>query len=503
MPPTPAPVDTPPTGYSLASIMGTVWRDDCAPGTEGQPGCATTAQGGGAANGMMDDGEPAIAGVQVTLGSGACPASGLATATTDGKGAFAFTGLNAGSYCVALDAGAAANSAVLAAGRWTAPAAGQALATFSVTLKAGEHRDGVGFGWGPQEPPAGTTDLSQGDGECTYRVAFVADVTIPDDSVLAPGESFAKTWRVLNDGTCTWGPNGYALNAFAFVGGDRLGAPDQVKLSGEVRPGNMVDLSVNMVAPPVVGTYTSNWMLRIQGAQADDPNAGTYLGLGYTGQYPFFARIAVAPVERIAFAQGATTAVVAGTVRAGQTRVYTLRALKDQVMFLTLAPAAGARLSAKGADGQVPVTVRAAADGGSRILLLPSTQDYLITLAAGQQDAPFTLAIDIPQRIIFAADESSATVNGATTQRRPLTYLLRARAGQTMSVRAQGANGAVVSLTIFGLQDGVSLVRGAGGGGDGGGVAAWSGVLPSTQDYVIQVTPATDSLAFTLSVTVR
>jgi hypothetical protein len=36
------------------------------------------------------------------------------------------------------------------------------------------------------------------------KADFVTDVTIPDDTVLDPGESFTKTWRLKNSGTCSW-----------------------------------------------------------------------------------------------------------------------------------------------------------------------------------------------------------------------------------------------------------------------------------------------------------
>jgi hypothetical protein len=39
---------------------------------------------------------------------------------------------------------------------------------------------------------------------CTDIAAFVADVTIPDNTVMAPNQPFTKTWRLRNDGTCTW-----------------------------------------------------------------------------------------------------------------------------------------------------------------------------------------------------------------------------------------------------------------------------------------------------------
>jgi hypothetical protein len=36
------------------------------------------------------------------------------------------------------------------------------------------------------------------------RAAFVADVTVPDGTNFAPGTTFVKTWRLKNNGSCTW-----------------------------------------------------------------------------------------------------------------------------------------------------------------------------------------------------------------------------------------------------------------------------------------------------------
>src|SRR5512133_582347 len=33
---------------------------------------------------------------------------------------------------------------------------------------------------------------------------FVADVTIPDNTVVTPGQAFTKTWSLKNTGTCNW-----------------------------------------------------------------------------------------------------------------------------------------------------------------------------------------------------------------------------------------------------------------------------------------------------------
>jgi len=39
---------------------------------------------------------------------------------------------------------------------------------------------------------------------CYDNMSFVADLTIPDNSVLNPRQDFDKIWRLQNTGTCTW-----------------------------------------------------------------------------------------------------------------------------------------------------------------------------------------------------------------------------------------------------------------------------------------------------------
>lgn len=107
------------------------------------------------------------------------------------------------------------------------------------------------------------------------------DVTIPDDTEMQPGEEFTKTWRLQNTGTCTWN-NQYALVWFS---GEQMNAPQSVPLSGEVAPGQSVDLSVDMQAPETPGDYQSNWKLR-------NPS-GVLFGIGPSGGAAFWVRIVV------------------------------------------------------------------------------------------------------------------------------------------------------------------------------------------------------------------
>ena len=87
---------------------------------------------------------------------------------------------------------------------------------------------------------------------------FIEDVTIPDGTVLSPGESFTKTWRLKNTGACAW-DSSYAL---VFDVGDQMGGPMSIPLATTVAPGQEVELSVNLHAPDESGSYRSYWRLR-------------------------------------------------------------------------------------------------------------------------------------------------------------------------------------------------------------------------------------------------
>src|SRR5574342_488316 len=81
---------------------------------------------------------------------------------------------------------------------------------------------------------------------------FVTDVTIPDGTVLDPGEEFTKTWRLKNAGTCSWTPS-YAV---VFSNGDSMSGPATQALTANVNPGQTVDISLNLKAPSTPGNYT-------------------------------------------------------------------------------------------------------------------------------------------------------------------------------------------------------------------------------------------------------
>jgi uncharacterized protein YkwD len=92
--------------------------------------------------------------------------------------------------------------------------------------------------------------------DCVNKATFVSDVTIPDDSTVTAGEAFTKTWRVQNAGTCIWW-SGYTLTHYSA---ETMSAPDSVPLP-LTNPGETADISIDLVAPSVVGKYQGNFVI--------------------------------------------------------------------------------------------------------------------------------------------------------------------------------------------------------------------------------------------------
>ena len=108
---------------------------------------------------------------------------------------------------------------------------------------------------------------------------FIRDVSVPPETLLPAGSVFTKIWRVRNAGTCIWTPS-YSLD---FTGGTLVPVVTTTFLSGNVSPGQTIDLSVNLTAPALPGVYQGGWMLRNA--------AGQFFGVGSTGSNPLIVRI--------------------------------------------------------------------------------------------------------------------------------------------------------------------------------------------------------------------
>lgn len=88
-----------------------------------------------------------------------------------------------------------------------------------------------------------------------YRLKYVRDVTIPDNTLMTPAQVFTKTWQVENNGKCAW-KAGFKMMLF---GGNAMGG-SPFTLESTVNPGGRAEISIKMVAPTnqtgvIIGTW--------------------------------------------------------------------------------------------------------------------------------------------------------------------------------------------------------------------------------------------------------
>lgn len=107
---------------------------------------------------------------------------------------------------------------------------------------------------------ASPTAATPGELSCHNDLKYLDDLTIPDGSIISPGSTLDKQWRVRNAGTCNWDER-YRLR---LVNGKALGlAPEQALFPA--RAGTEMVIRLVFTAPLEEGRYVSAW-------QAYDPD---------------------------------------------------------------------------------------------------------------------------------------------------------------------------------------------------------------------------------------
>lgn len=95
-----------------------------------------------------------------------------------------------------------------------------------------------------------------------FSMSYVSDVTIPDNTAMTAGQTFTKTWRVRNSGTCAWD----AGFKFAFTTGDTMSGATYT-LTQAVPANTETNLSINMTAPSKSGAVKSSWRMSTAGSE--------------------------------------------------------------------------------------------------------------------------------------------------------------------------------------------------------------------------------------------
>ena len=109
--------------------------------------------------------------------------------------------------------------------------------------------------------PVGTTIVVNPTSSCNM-MSYVNDVTIPDNTPMTPGQTFTKTWKVKNSGTCAW----EAGFKFAFTGGDAMSG-NTYTLQQAVLANADTEISVPMTAPNKAGSARGNWRMSTTAGQ--------------------------------------------------------------------------------------------------------------------------------------------------------------------------------------------------------------------------------------------
>jgi hypothetical protein len=136
------------------------------------------------------------------------------------------------------------------------------------------------------------------------NMKFVSDVTIPDGTQMPVGQTFTKTWRVQNTGTCTW-TTSYKL---VFSYGDAMGG-QTLNLASTVATGASVDLSVAMKVPNKAGKLAGVWALADDRGQYFGPTLTVVINIGAVSPTPTGSATA-APTQTLPPASTATETAV-------------------------------------------------------------------------------------------------------------------------------------------------------------------------------------------------
>lgn len=104
------------------------------------------------------------------------------------------------------------------------------------------------------------TDTANGRFSVQDAATFVGE-NYPDNSVLAPGQAFIKTWEIKNTGSLIW-TTAYQLVLSSSPQGETLGSPALINFAQSTAPGQTLSLAVPLVAPSTPGTYTTYWSIR-------------------------------------------------------------------------------------------------------------------------------------------------------------------------------------------------------------------------------------------------
>lgn len=165
----------------------------------------------------------------------------------------------------------------------------------------------------PTVPAEHAAAHARADGD---DATFAGDITIPDGTVLTPGQHFIKTWRIHNSGTTTW-QGGYSWH---FEAGSQLSDTLSVP-APSTPPGEDALLSVPMIAPSATGVYTSFWQMTDPSGTLFGHQAYVTIDVRTPGEQSPTAAPAASATPSATLTRGTTPAPAATSVPAQPTAV--------------------------------------------------------------------------------------------------------------------------------------------------------------------------------------
>jgi len=135
--------------------------------------------------------------------------------------------------------------------------------------------------------PARPTLPPNTGGDAACMKASLVEETIPDGTIVKPGQQFTKTWTIRNDSTCVWDTS-YKI---VFWDGDVMGGGYVYNFPQQALPGDSVPVQLVLTAPTTDGNYQSEWKLQTPG--------GSTFGVGFDS--PFWADIVVSSSDDVEY----------------------------------------------------------------------------------------------------------------------------------------------------------------------------------------------------------
>jgi hypothetical protein len=297
---------------------------------------------------------------------------------------------------------------------------------------------------------------------------------------------------------------GSATRVTFSAGATHANVPGSVAAHGKasyivnVAAGQLLDVSAN-------GPAAQQPQIAVVGADGKTPqnvlnNAVSFRGAVPTTQdytvtltgvdQPLNFTLAIVIPERISFAKGGDETIVGGKVAASDVHQYVLNLRQSQLFELALGQQ-GIHTQIYGVDGNV---LQSGMGGGAGFRgTVPSTQDYIVNVVSDGGAVDYAMTVKVPERITFAPDATSVTLQGSVEGHSYFAYVINLQAGQVLDVSSDLPDTSM-GLSIYGVGGNV-IKSGASG-------ASFRGKVPMTQDYIIDLLGGPQTASYNLNVVV-